>query len=162
MVSTGIVIKKATEKHLKDIEKLSYEVFEYHYHLVPNFFAKKDENSNSHYYYDLKEKLKDKEKAIFLVAIKDRAVVGYLSALVLDKPWRKINPLCSLDEIGVLESYRNLGIGKALFNALKKECKKRKLGDITLNVYANNTRAINFYKKLGCHITSMRMDIEIK
>ena len=137
-------------------------MFEYNDRLVPNFFTQTNKDANPHYYYNLKEKIKDKEKAIFLVAIKDNMVVGYLNALVLNKPWRRITPVCSLDEIGVLESYQNQGVGTALFKALKKECKKRKLYDITLNVYAANTNALAFYKKLGCQITSYRMDIEIK
>lgn len=162
MKKSNIVIKKATEKHLSAIDELSYGVYLYHDRLLPNFFTKSSKDSNSHYYYNLKDKLKDKDKAIFLVALKDNTVVGYLIGLVLEKPWRKISTVCSLDEIGVSEAYQNQGIGSTLFDALKKECKKRKIHDITLSVYANNTAAVDFYKKMGCHITSHRMDIEIK
>ena len=152
-----LIIKKVTEKHLKDINKLSYSVFQLHNQLLPNFFASRNTNDTMKQYHGLK----DKDNAIFLVAIQEKLVVGYLLALILDKPWRKITPICSLDEIGVLDSFQHQGIGKALFTALKKECKKRNIHNITLNVYTKNTKAIKFYKKMGCHTISQRMDIEV-
>ena len=96
------------------------------------------------------------------MAEKDHSVVGYLLALILNKAWQKTTLICSLDEIGVLESYQHQGVGKALFTALKKECKKRKIHNITLNVYVKNKKAINFYKKMRCHAVSQRMDMEVK
>ena len=153
-----LTIKKATEKHLKDINKLSYTVFQLHDQLLPNFFADRNKNDSMKHYQNLKEK----DNVIFLVAVHEKLVVGYLLALILNKPWQKTPLICSLDEIGVSESHQHQGVGKALFTALKKECKKRKIHNITLNVYVKNKKAINFYKKMGCHTTSQRMDIEVK
>ena len=96
------------------------------------------------------------------MAIKDHSVIGYVLALILDKPWQKITPICSLDEIGVSDPYQHQGVGKALFKALKKECQKRKIHNITLNVYVKNIKAIDFYEKMGCHAVSQRMDIKVK
>ena len=153
-----IAIEKATKKHLNDINKLSSTVFELHNQLLPNFFAGRNSDITIKRYYELL----DKDNVIFLVAIQEKFIVGYLLALILDKPWQKITPICSLDEIGVTDSFQRQGIGKALFVSLKKECKKRKIPNITLNVYTNNTNAIKFYKKMGCHAVSQRMDIEVK
>ena len=153
-----IIIKKATEKHLKDINKLSATVFQLHDQLLPYFFADRNSDESMKHYCELI----NKNNTILLVAIKDRSVVGYLLALILYKPWQKTPLICSLDEIGVLESYQHKGIGNALFTTLKKECKKRKIRNITLNVYVKNKKATNFYKKMGCHTISQRMDIEVK
>ena len=153
----NFIIKKATEKHLKDLNKLSYSVFQLHNQLLPNFFADRNADVRTKHY----RELIDKNNVIFLVAIKEHSVVGYLLALILDKPWQKVTPVCSLEEIGVLDSFQHQGIGKALFTELKKKCKKRKIHNLTLNVYVKNKKAINFYKKMGCHPISQRMDIEI-
>ena len=153
-----LIIKKATEQHLKGINELSDRVFVLHDKLLPNFFADRNLDITIKHYC----KLLGKDNVIFLVATQEKFVVGYLLALVLDKPWQKITPVCSLDEIGVSELYQHQGIGKALFTALKKECKKRKVRNISLNVYTKNVKAIHFYEKMGCHAISQRMDIEVE
>ena len=150
-------IKKANTDYLKSINELSAAVFQWHDQLLPNFFADRNPDTSIKRYCELI----NKDNVIFLVAVKEHSVVGYLLALILDKPWQKMTPVCSLDEIGVLDSYQHLGIGKALFTALKRECKKRKIHTLTLNVYVKNKKAIKFYKKMGCHAISQRMDIEI-
>ena len=157
MKENRIVIRKVAPEHISDIVKISSEVFEYHNQLLPRFFAERNENADTQRYCGLTEN----ENAIFLVALAGSSVAGYLLAMISDKPWQNITPVCSLDEFGVSASCRRHGIGTALFNALKEECGKRKIRGITLNVYANNENAVNFYKKAGCRIRSLRMDISL-
>ena len=156
MKEQKLIIRKAAKENIRDIGKISLEAFEYHNRLLPDFFADKKEFDETPRY----NELIDKENAVFLVALKEGVVAGYLLAMISDKPWLKETPVCSLDEIGVLSSCRHQGIGTSLFNALKEECRKRKIRSITLNVYANNEQAIDFYKKAGCRIRSFRMDMK--
>lgn len=65
--------------------------------------------------------------------------------------------------IGIIDGYiagifvkkdmQRKGIGKNLINIVKG-----KYNDLTLNVYGKNTKAIEFYKKLGFKIIKKRID----
>ena len=48
-----LIIKKATEKHLKDINKLSYAVFQLHDQLLPDFFAERNTDDSMKHYCEL-------------------------------------------------------------------------------------------------------------
>jgi len=54
-----------------------------------------------------------------------------------------------LDNIFVLEKYRNKGIASALLEYMIEEGKNNKIINITLEVREDNIKAINLYKKFG-------------
>lgn len=54
-----------------------------------------------------------------------------------------------LEDLIVSESYRNLGIGKALYNKVMKHASLENVNRVEWVVLDWNTNAINFYKKSG-------------
>ena len=158
MTEKDIIITKATAQHLQAVNDLSYKIFEYHNRLLPNFFNNPGTPDLAQHY----KNPENREDAIFLVALKEQKVIGYLLALILNKPWQKVQPVCNIEEFGVCEAERHQGVGTALFDAIKKECQKRNVPKIVLNVYTKNSHAVEFYKKMGCQTISQRMDLDIK
>lgn len=58
-------------------------------------------------------------------------------------------PTLYLEDIFVLETHRKKGYGKMLFNHLLKVAEKEECGRMEWCVLDWNTKAINFYEKLG-------------
>jgi len=54
-----------------------------------------------------------------------------------------------LDAMSVEENYRGLGIGKALLDKTKVKASSEGYGELSLIVFADNTRAINLYEHSG-------------
>lgn len=72
----------------------------------------------------------------------DNNVVGFIQ-------YQDIYDRYELDNIYVLESYRNKGIASILLDYMIDEGKKKKITNITLEVRKDNIKAINLYKKYG-------------
>lgn len=80
-------------------------------------------------------------------------VVGY-SLLIFNKkdPNIQVEHCAYLSRIYLLEAYYGVGLGKHLFDFIKTLCIENQQKGIWLNVWIENQRAINFYKKLGFEI----------
>jgi GNAT superfamily N-acetyltransferase len=57
-----------------------------------------------------------------------------------------------LDDLYILENYRNLGVGKALIEELRLIAKQNNCGRIDWMVARDNSHGIEFYEKLGAKI----------
>lgn len=85
-----------------------------------------------------------------LVAFADDRIVGYLvGAIIETENYRNISKLAEEENMFVLEKYRNLGIGKQLLQEFIKWCKSKKVERIRTVASAQNTKAIEFYKREG-------------
>lgn len=83
-----------------------------------------------------------KEHYLFLVTEEDGMVVGYGGILwVADEG--------DITNIVVSESYRGLGLGTALTDALLSAGRKRGIASFTLEVRVSNQAAIHIYERLG-------------
>ena len=83
-----------------------------------------------------------KEHYLFLVTEEDGIVVGYGGILwVADEG--------DITNIVVSESYRGLGLGTALTDALLSAGRKRGIASFTLEVRMSNQVAIHTYERLG-------------
>lgn len=89
---------------------------------------------------------KDKYDLYIVYAVEHGAIVTEIGYGVIHK-----NNKESLITGGLVNNYRNHGLGRDLFNFLIQESKKRSL-PIKLEVLKTNIRAINLYQKLGFHV----------
>jgi ribosomal protein S18 acetylase RimI-like enzyme len=143
-----IEIRKATVKDLREIQKLNLllckkEKKEYDPTIIGDYPLTK---IGSSYF---KSRITGKNSVGF-VAFVDKMVVGYVLGCISDKqPWRNISKIGSLDNMLVLQEYRNLKIGSKLAGEFFKWCKKKKIKRIVVVVAHKNMKAINFYKKNG-------------
>lgn len=93
------------------------------------------------------------EKNYFYLISYNEKVVGY-TLLIFNKNESQILVKNSayLSRIYLLEEFYGLGLGKHLFDFIKKVCIEKQQSGIWLNVWVENLRAINFYKKQGFEI----------
>lgn len=83
-----------------------------------------------------------------LIALADDKVVGYLvGAITETEDYRIVSKIAEAENMFVLEEYRNLGIGKKLFEDFIKWCKSNEVERIRAVASVQNIRAIEFYKR---------------
>lgn len=89
-----------------------------------------------------------KKRANLFLATLGRKVVGYALYFFAYSSFLA-RPTLYLEDIFVIESYRGKGVGLALFLACGKEAAKQKCGRMEWSVLTWNSRAIEFYERLG-------------
>ncbi|MEQ8908995.1 MAG: GNAT family N-acetyltransferase [Vicingaceae bacterium] len=85
-----------------------------------------------------------------LVAERNEQIIGI--ALFYEKYSTWKGRSIYLEDLIVTERARGIGTGKALFNAVAKEAKKRNSGRMEWQVLDWNQPAIEFYKKAGAEL----------
>ena len=140
-----VKIQKATMKNLKDIQKLNLLLFEND--------KKYDETLNLNWIFGeegteyFRDKI-SKENSCAFIAIIDNEIVGYLVGWITKAgDYRNISQIAELENMFVLEQYRNLGIGTKLCEEFINWCKLKGIKRIKVVASAQNTKAINFYKQ---------------
>ncbi|MBR2309146.1 MAG: GNAT family N-acetyltransferase [Oscillospiraceae bacterium] len=95
--------------------------------------------------------LDDPENPIFIAAEGD-TVLGYAFCQMVTHekdPVMTDRTELYLDDLCVDESTRGMGVGKALYAAVKQYAAQRKCHSLFLNVWSCNERAYEFYVNLG-------------
>ena len=80
------------------------------------------------------------------VAVREGKVIGWCDISSSDRPvFAHVGSL----GIGVIEGYREMGVGRALMKVALQKAQQKRLTRIELTVRENNRRAINLYEDLG-------------
>lgn len=153
-------IRKATLDDLKSIQELNLLLFkkekkEYDQRLDlswtygtigTSFFTKRITNEDS----------------FAVVAESKGNLVGYLvGSIKAPHNYRKIKKSAELENMLVLEEFRNQKIGTKFFQQFLTWAKKKKVEIITVAVSAKNTKGINFYKKAGFKDYDVTLEYDI-
>ena len=86
----------------------------------------------------------------FIALNTNQEVVGYLTGAILPKlKSRTLDSLAELQNMYVIDSYRNRGVGSALVLRFLDWCNKGGTENIKVVVWSRNTNAIEFYRHLG-------------
>jgi len=86
-----------------------------------------------------------------IVAAYEDTLVGYLSYTWNYSIWNGSDYM-NLDDLFVLNEYRQQNIGKKLMEAAQQKCLEKKIHLIKWEVEKNNTKAIHFYNRLGAEM----------
>ena len=86
---------------------------------------------------------------VTLVAIYENKIVGYLIGSLNTQNRYNIYLQAELDNMCILEQYRNLGIGSKLFNKFKEICIENNIKELKVVASYKNQNALEFYKKNG-------------
>ncbi|MBS3084182.1 GNAT family N-acetyltransferase [Candidatus Pacearchaeota archaeon] len=90
-----------------------------------------------------------------IISIKNNMPIGFIWGTFTKKVPYGINfgnekeTFCWVSWTYVIKSERNKGIGSFLYNELEKECKKRKVKQIKLDIFTINKNSKIFHLKLG-------------
>lgn len=97
----------------------------------------------------------------FRVADLDGAVVGLISANLLDQPttgmYRYDGPIVWIGDIVVTESARGRGIGALLLAEIEEWARSRGAKHLQLNTHYGNDAALELYERSGYRCTDIRL-----
>ncbi|MBQ2692136.1 MAG: GNAT family N-acetyltransferase [Clostridia bacterium] len=154
-----INIRPASPEDFKAAAALEKEVFDLHHENRPDFFRDNDAPLTREGFLD---KL---ENCIYLLAEDEKgSIVGQAVALIRgykDHPVFRDRQWFEIDDISVASSARRMGVGKMLFEAMKREAGQRGFDHIELCVWSFNKEARAFYESLGMTSRIDRMEIEL-
>ncbi len=152
-----LLIRRATQQDLPAISKLLFQVHKVHSDVRPDLFkagAKKYTDE------EVTAILKNENTPVF-VAEEKGDVLGYAfcihQEMVGKKSMQEIKTLY-IDDLCVDEEARGKHVGTALYEHVLQFAKENGYYNVTLNVWADNKKAVGFYEKLGLHIQKIGME----
>ena len=97
------------------------------------------------------------DKHFTVIAYVSGIPMGYLTASKKDLDYRSNLPL-EINNMGVSPAHRSRGIGKLLIDHTKAWAKSNGYTHLYVEAYSQNTRAHNFYQKMGMTTTSISFE----
>lgn len=152
-----INIRRAKDNDIPTLDKLLFQVHEVHHRARPDLFkadAKKYTDEQ------LKEILANDKTPVF-VAESDGKILGY--AFCIHKQFINDNNMTDvktlyIDDLCVDENERGRHIGKTLYDFVVSYAKENGYYNVTLNVWADNKKAVGFYEKIGLRVQKIGME----
>lgn len=151
------MIRKAELRDIPALGRLLYEVHKVHSDVRPDLFK-----AGARKYTDeqLEEILQSGERPVF-VAEQDGQVVGYAFCIpkqfVGDRSMTDVRTLY-IDDLCVDEAARGKHIGTKLYDFVLDFAKRQGYYNVTLNVWADNKAAVEFYEKIGLRVQKIGME----
>lgn len=142
----NVIVRKAEIKDFDEILKLNRSLFEFEDQFDHKYNLEWPYEEAGRKYF--KKRFENKNSLIF-VGEDQSQVVGYILAFIDTFSYRRINPICEIENMFVMEEYREKGIGKILINLVKTEAKKRNVKLLRVGAIAQNEKAISFYCSQG-------------
>lgn len=133
-------------KDYNEIDELLLKLHNKHADAYPSFYNELEIFNSIEEYNDFIKK----DGRIIILAKQSEEVLGLLWAEIKEKSsnrYMKTRKELWLEGIVVNESHRNLGLGKLLMEKLISIGKEEDFDSIELMVWANNSEAINLYKR---------------
>ena len=140
-----VIIKRATIENLKDIQELNNKLFELEYEKFDPALKVgwPFGTDGTEYFCDMLN------NEVVFIAFVDNKIVGYLAGCINLNLSYIIKSLAEIDNMFILEEYRDQGIGTKLINEFREYCLKFGIQEIKVGANAKNINAINFYRKNG-------------
>lgn len=134
----GYKIREGAKADSKQLVKLLQTFAEFEHKKLP------DQKGRARFIKDIF----DRKLAYLLVATSKEKLIGYALYFYTYASFQA-KPVLYLEDIFVLEEYRRLGVGLALFRRCAKEALKHHCSRMEWAVLTWNKNAMNFYEKLG-------------
>ena len=152
----NIIIRQATKDDLTVLLQFEQGIFQ-----TERPFDKTLKDGEPHYY-DLAALIASPQARV-LVAEVDNEIAGSGYALIKEaEPYVKHNEYAHLGFMYVKPDYRGRGINKQILQSLKEWVTEKRITEIRLFVYEENTIAKNAYLKAGFKPNLVEMRMEIK
>ena len=152
-----LLIRRATEADLEVIVKLLFQVQKVHSDVRPDLFRAGNRKYTDE---EIKQILLDDTRPVF-VAEQNGQVLGYCFCIhqqhVGSNSLTDVKTLY-VDDLCVEENARNMHVGTALYEYVLNYAKQQGYYNVTLNVWADNKKALGFYEKLGLRVQKIGME----
>lgn len=154
---TELKIRRAEDKDIPSIVKLLYEVHKVHSDARPDLFK-----AGCRKYTDeqLKQILADEHTPVFVAEL-NGDVQGY--AFCIHKQFGQDSSMTDvktlyIDDLCVDENARGHHIGTQLYQYVLDFAKVHGYYNVTLNVWADNKKALGFYERIGLRVQKIGME----
>ena len=151
-------IRKATHSDIPSLLRLLSQVLDVHHKGRPDLFKGGAVKYTAE---ELRTLLADPMRPVFVSENEDGYITGYCFGIFqqhLDNNILTDIKTLYIDDLCVDETCRGQHIGTALYNYMKDFAKAEGCYNVTLNVWALNEGAIDFYKALGMKTQKIGME----
>ena len=153
-------IKFATLENLKDVQKLNLLLFEKEYDeydKLLNLNWTFGEKGTKYF----KDKI-SKDDGCVLIAEVDNKIIGYSAGgLTKGENYRNLPLVAEVENIFILEDYRNIGVGTQLYQKFIEWCKSKNVKSVRVAASVQNKQAISFYQEKGFKDYTLILESEI-
>ncbi len=153
----NVTVRRAVPRDIPVLDRLLYEVHRVHSDARPDLFR---EGRKKYTDAELEEILADGERPVF-VAEANGKVLGYAFCVFRRPPENSsMTNILTLyiDDLCVDETVRGAHIGSALYAYVLDFARASGCYNVTLNVWAANPGALQFYRKIGMQIQKYGME----
>lgn len=151
------MIRRAKEEDLPYLNKLLYQVHKVHHDVRPDLFK---EGTKKYTDTELIALIHDDLKPIFVFETNNE-ILGYAFCVhiehINDNNLTDIKTLY-IDDLCVDENARGQHIGTKLYEYVLDYAKKQGYYEVTLNVWADNKKALKFYESIGLRVQKIGME----
>lgn len=154
------MIRLANVNDISKLDKLLYQVHKVHSDVRPDLFKTGEKKYNDK---ELEAIIADNNKPIFVYE-EDNEILGYAFCIITVHNEKSLVNYKNLyiDDLCVDENTRGKKIGLKLYEYVLDYAKKIDCYNVTLNVWADNKNALEFYKHIGMHIQKIGMETILK
>lgn len=155
-----ITVRPALREELERVNVIRKQVNDVHVGGRPDIFrAGFSDELRDHIY-----KQFDSGEFAVIVASADDRIVGFAVTTVVHKPLSPYNNARSfyrVDEFGVDEAHRRMGVATALIEYIKDDAKAKGLDRVELDMWEFNQGALAFYEAAGFTTYRRYMEMEV-
>jgi len=153
-----VQIRKATQEDLELIQKLNQALFKYEKEFSSDYIE--DWSYSTHGIRNLNNRIQS--GIVYIAFTKDNNGIGYICGNVWSNYHGRKDPvLAEIEHMFITESYRLQGIGKKLIEIFFVQAKKDGANTVEVKLLSKNTKAYEFYKKLGLTLHTLAMEKSI-
>ncbi|MFH0358430.1 GNAT family N-acetyltransferase [Streptococcus sp. A27] len=150
------MIRQAQLQDIPALESLLEEILQFHHVGRPDIFR---ESGQKYSQADLTSMIGNPDQLIFVYETAGQ-VVGHLFCQIQEAQSQVLQPVKTLfiDDLCVSSQVRGQGIGKELYAFALSYAKESGCYNITLDVWADNTKSVAFYEQLELKPQKIRME----
>lgn len=127
---------------------------------IGNLLSDFELSDNEHSFWSeetLKNCINDPSSGIIACAMLDNKLAGF--AII---QYNIVFSTATIDQLFILPKYRNLGIGKKLYQLILDNVKSKKITELSMNVEFGNKSVIDFFEYNGFDKTMNTVNLKLK
>lgn len=161
METKDCIIRRGEKRDIPAIQRLLLQVNDVHAAARPDLFVPGHRKYNVK---ELEEILKDEKTPVFVYVGEDGEAIGYCFCLMeshLEGGHLRPHKSLYIDDLCVDAAARGRGIGRSLYEYVRKFARNAGCSYVTLNVWEGNESAMRFYRGLGMEVRKTTMEMPI-